>query len=143
MLSEHSWQNHYLGGHAAGAHRHPQQTRSMNIYLHKNNRTHASVLVVTMLVCGILGIIMASYLGMVKTQQYSVARAQSWNQALVVAEAGVEDALALLNATGATTNNAYLAAATNAPWTQRADLGAGIYSASNSLPDGSGAYYLT
>jgi hypothetical protein len=114
----------------------------MTIYLHKNRATHASILVVTMLVCGILGIIMASYLGMVKTQQYSVARAQSWNQSLVVAEAGVEDALAFLNATGASTNNGYLANVTNAPWIQRLDLGAGIYSASNSLPDTNG-YYLT
>jgi len=64
----------------------------------------ASVLMVSMLICAILGILMGSYLMMARTQRFSVARAQSWNQAMVVAEAGVEEALAHLNTAGVTTN---------------------------------------
>ena len=90
-----------------------------------------TVLVVTMLICALMGIMIASYLSMLKTQQFSVSRAQSWNNAMVVAEAGVEEAMAHLNSTGVTTNNL----AVNS-WTS---LGGGVYSKSNSLGS---SYYL-
>ncbi len=44
-----------------------------------------------------MAILMGSYLYMVQEQRQSVARSQTWNQALVVAEAGVDEALAQLN----------------------------------------------
>src|SRR5690349_10347567 len=66
--------------------------------------SQGSALAVTLIICGILGLLMASYLHMVKTQNLSVARAQAWNSALVMAEAGVEDALGHLNS-GIKTNN--------------------------------------
>src|ERR1041385_675666 len=67
--------------------------------LRSSSRNDGSVLIVTMLICGIMTFLMASYLSMVKTQNFSVARAQAWNQALVVAEAGVEEAMSHLNDT--------------------------------------------
>jgi hypothetical protein len=59
--------------------------------------TEGSVLAVTLVLCGILGVFMGSYLYLVSAQQVSVARSQGWNSALVVAEAGVEESLALLS----------------------------------------------
>jgi hypothetical protein len=41
--------------------------------------------------------ILASYLSMSQRQSFSVARSQSWNAAIAVAEGGVEEALAQLN----------------------------------------------
>jgi hypothetical protein len=65
--------------------------------LHLKSKTEGSVLVVTLGITVILSIFIASYLSMIKTQRFSVARAQAWNGALAVAEAGVEEALAELN----------------------------------------------
>ena len=50
---------------------------------------NGTVLFVTMLITGIVGVLMLSYLSMVQTQNFSVSRAQAWNKAIVVAEAGV------------------------------------------------------
>jgi hypothetical protein len=56
-----------------------------------------SVLALTLILCAIFSILMASYLYIIQTQRFSVARSQRWNQALVISEAGVEEAMALLN----------------------------------------------
>src|ERR1044071_1363779 len=58
-----------------------------------------TVLLVTLALCVILGVLMGSYLSIIKSQHFSVARAQAWNSALVAAEAGVEEAMAQLNDT--------------------------------------------
>jgi hypothetical protein len=63
----------------------------------KLRQEQGSVLAVTLLICAILGILMGGYLWLVKTQHLSVGRAQAWNAAMVVAESGVEEALAHLN----------------------------------------------
>src|SRR6266567_1102196 len=65
----------------------------------KKNPVAGSVLLVTLATCVILGVLMGSYLSMIKSQHFSVARGQAWNSALVVAEAGVEEAMAQLNDT--------------------------------------------
>src|SRR6266436_4457142 len=56
-----------------------------------------SALVVTLIICAILATLVGSYFCLIETQHKSVARSQSWNEALTVAEAGAEEALALLN----------------------------------------------
>src|SRR5205085_6275797 len=70
----------------------------------KYNANNGGVLLVTLLVCAILGILIGSYLSLIQNQYLSAARDQAWNTALVVAEAGVEEAMAHLNS-GVTTNN--------------------------------------
>jgi len=52
----------------------------------------------------ILGVSMISYLLLMEHQNRMVVRGQAWNQALAVAEAGVEDALAHLNRKFGTNN---------------------------------------
>jgi hypothetical protein len=71
----------------------------MKLQIIKRRNSDGSVLLVTLAICIILGILMGSYLAMIKTHHFSVARARSWNSALMVAEAGVEEALAQLNDT--------------------------------------------
>ena|ERR1041385_3030334 len=70
----------------------------------KANKATGGVLLVTLLICAILGVLIGSYLSLIQNQYLSAARAQAWNSALVIAEAGVEEAMAHLNS-GVTTNN--------------------------------------
>ncbi len=56
-----------------------------------------TVLFVTLITTAILGLGLASYLRMVSTQNYSVARSQAWNRAIPVLEAGIEEALGQIN----------------------------------------------
>ena len=74
-------------------------------------RRRGSVLAITLIISGIMGTLMGSYLYLVETQRISVARAQAWNRSVVVAEAGVEEAMALLNSGVSSPNFAIF------PWT--------------------------
>ena len=69
----------------------------MRLKLQKQKREQGSVLVVTLIVGVVLLIGMASYLQLVSVQTVSVARSQLWNDALTVAEAGIEEGLAQMN----------------------------------------------
>jgi hypothetical protein len=69
----------------------------MNISFPAPKRNHGSVLIVSLLISAIIGITLASYLIMTQAQNATIARSQIWNTSITVAEAGVEDALALLN----------------------------------------------
>ena len=96
----------------------------MTIRHGKHHGADGGVLLVTLLICVILGTLIGSYLSLIQNQHLSVARAQAWNSALVVAEAGIEEAMAHLNS-GVTTNNL----AVNS-WIS---LGGGIYEKTNFL----------
>src|ERR1035437_9784038 len=69
----------------------------MKLPMVKSVRTMGSVLLVTLVTVVIMGITLASYLALASTQSRSVARSQIWNNAMVVAEAGVEDGLQFVN----------------------------------------------
>ncbi len=69
----------------------------MKILRTKVTTDRGSTLAITLIICTILGTLLGNYLYMIQTQNLSVSRSQRWNQALVVAEAGVEEAMALLN----------------------------------------------
>ena len=58
---------------------------------------HGSVLVIGLLITLILGITLASYLYMVQSQNVAVERSRIWNSAIPLSEAGIEDALAMIN----------------------------------------------
>jgi type II secretory pathway pseudopilin PulG len=66
----------------------------MIIVCRKNS---GSVLVVTLMLGLILGLTLAGYLRWVHTQNLLVAQSQAWNQALAMAEAGIEEGLAQVN----------------------------------------------
>lgn len=56
-----------------------------------------SALVITLTTTSLLGVVLASYLGLVRSQNVSTMRSQQWNLAIPVAEAGIEEALTQLN----------------------------------------------
>jgi hypothetical protein len=58
------------------------------------SQTQGSVLLVTLLTASIIGVALGSYLTLTSNQHQSVYRSNIWNEAIPVAEAGVEDALA-------------------------------------------------
>lgn len=58
---------------------------------------NGSVLMATLVITGILGLTLASYLTMIGTQNRSVVRSQTWNSSIPIAEAGVEEAIVHLN----------------------------------------------
>ena len=70
----------------------------MKIRSHKNSgRNQGAVLILTVTLLVFVAFFMATYLLLTENEYASVARSQTWNSAMVEAEAGVEDALALIN----------------------------------------------
>jgi hypothetical protein len=69
----------------------------MNVQFYPRRRDHGSILLTGLIICGLMGVTLGSYLLLVRAQRNSVARSQAWNAAITVAEAGVEEALSQLN----------------------------------------------
>ncbi len=70
----------------------------MIIQLQKKRQERGSVLLMTLFFGVALMIAIASYLQCITVQEMSVVRSQKWNAAMTVAEGGVEEALAQVNA---------------------------------------------
>ncbi|PYJ07708.1 MAG: hypothetical protein DME25_03245 [Verrucomicrobia bacterium] len=69
----------------------------MTIRPGKQCESQASVLLVALGIAFVLGVGIASYLLVVQSQYRMVAKSQSWNTALALAEAGIEEGLAQVN----------------------------------------------
>ena len=54
----------------------------------------------TLLTTSVIGFMLASYLAMVGTQTATVMRSLTWNKAIPVSEAGIEEALTQINFNG-------------------------------------------
>lgn len=67
----------------------------MKIILH--NKNQGNTLLISIIATGLIGFLLSSYLGLVRTQHASVMRSQSWNSTMPIIEAGVEDAMTHLN----------------------------------------------
>src|SRR5215212_3859216 len=72
------------------------KSTSMTLNLKPDSR-RGSALTVTLLTCAILGLGLVASLSLIGSQETLIGRSQNWNQAIVVAEGGVEEAMALLN----------------------------------------------
>jgi hypothetical protein len=70
----------------------------MRITFRHTSRLSGSILMITLVLAIILGTTLASYLYWVRTQNLLVAESQAWNSALAIAEAGIEEGLAQVNA---------------------------------------------
>ncbi|HXG48096.1 MAG TPA: hypothetical protein VNO52_10765, partial [Methylomirabilota bacterium] len=68
--------------------------------LHHAPSQRGNILLVTLLTSVIIGITLVAFLRMVEAQNLSVMRSQVWNAGIPAAEAGIEEALAHLNAVG-------------------------------------------
>ena len=60
-------------------------------------KTEGQVLLVCVGIAAVLGISLAAIFSYTSNQFTAVARSQSWNESLVLAEAGVEDAMQFIN----------------------------------------------
>src|SRR5688572_16962220 len=87
----------------------------MKIYTQIRKQFEAgSMLVVTLVTVGMMGVALASYMGLVRNQNISTMRSQQWNLALPICEAGVEEALVHLNWVGTNrAQNGWAAVGTN------------------------------
>ena len=70
---------------------------TLNRYNHTTPGHRGMALTITLLTCAILGAVLLACLSLIGTQQSLLCRSDNWNQAMVVAEGGVEEAMALLN----------------------------------------------
>jgi hypothetical protein len=77
----------------------------MKTKLHPSRNESGSILMIALVMAGILGVSLISYLLLMNHQNRMVFRGQAWNQALALAEAGVEDGLAQLNRKFGTNNS--------------------------------------
>jgi hypothetical protein len=107
-----------------------------SIHARKDN---ASVLVPALLTITLLLIGLGAYLTLVSSQMRSASRSESWNMAITVAEAGVEEAHAHLNQNGLTNfiSNGWQRTGSNAV-TKMRRLGSNYFSVilfSNSIPN--------
>src|SRR5262245_55295433 len=64
-----------------------------------------NTLLLTIVVTGLIGFLLAAYLTLVQSQTGATMRSQSWNFAMPVIEAGIEEAMQHLNKNGATNNS--------------------------------------
>jgi Tfp pilus assembly protein PilX len=65
-----------------------------------NKHEQGHVLLVTIVITSLITFLLATYLTLVNSQVGANARSQSWNSAMPIVEAGIEDALAHLNSHG-------------------------------------------
>ena len=77
----------------------------MKLISHKLPPTGGSALLVTVVLTGLIGFVLVAYLTLVSSQNTTNARSQSWNSAVPVLEAGLEEALAHLNMHGTSNLN--------------------------------------
>ena len=61
------------------------------------NNESGSVLATTLIITFVIGATLASFLVLTQNQTFANARSQSWNQSMAVTEAGVEDAMQMIN----------------------------------------------
>jgi hypothetical protein len=74
----------------------------MNTLVSSRRAPRGSALLVTVVVMGLIGFLLAAYLSLVKSQNHATFRSQVWNMTMAVVEAGIEDALAHLTVHGST-----------------------------------------
>lgn len=101
----------------------------MRIIRRTSRSVQGNTLVLTLVVAGLVGFVLVAYLNLVKAQNITNSRSQSWNAAIPIIEAGIEDAMTHLNTHG-TTNLACDG------WSQAGNL----YCVKRNLGDG---YYIT
>src|SRR5436853_5651229 len=88
----------------------------MRIQRSKSTSLRGSALMIALIVTGLVGFVLAAYLGLLGAQNRTTMRSQAWNSTIPVVEAGCEDALSHLTVHGKTnllcdgwiyTNNQY------------------------------------
>ena len=73
--------------------------------LQKGKSNEGGVLVVTIVICALVGLMLSAYLSMVSSQHSFTQRSQVWNNVIPMCEAGVEEAMAHINHNSTLSNN--------------------------------------
>lgn len=74
----------------------------MNIRIISRRSRAGNTYISVLWIMALAGIVLASYLAMVGTQNTMTMRSQAWNRCIAVSEAGIEEALAHMNSNGTT-----------------------------------------
>lgn len=98
----------------------------MKINVFKRMKKAASALLTALIICSTFSLFVVYYLSLIEQQNLLNSRSQSWNMAMAITEAGIEEGLENLN-----DNTTSLG---TAPWSY---IGNSTYYRSNTLPDGS------
>lgn len=120
-----------------------------SIEFKKNQRTRGGALLLAVLFFAFTAVFLATYLYLCRDEYSSVQRSQTWNTSMVMAEAGMEDALAFINqnANGAVgTLGDWPSAASANGWNVVSNTGGNVYYVSGRSPDpslGSYTVYIT
>src|SRR6266446_429423 len=115
----------------------------MKIRFDRRHQGSASVLVITLLLASILGITLGSYLYWVRTQNLLVAESQTWNSALALAEAGIEEGLAQINVNVGASDPTVVAKYMPSAVTNFGALSGGAYGPKTNITLSSGSYSVT
>lgn len=110
----------------------------------KNQQSRGAALLVAVLFFVFTAIFLATYLLLTQGEYTSVTRSQTWNNSMALAEAGIEDGLALINRNAAQTGSlaSWTATATADGWNLIANNASNqVYYLANRSPDPSLGYY--
>ena len=101
----------------------------MKIRSSNHAKQQGSVMMVTLMTAGVIGVTLASYLLMTQNQNVSIFRSQTWNSCMPVTEAGLEDGLQLINRFAGTYKQISLWTnyATGDSWDQSGGLPGNVY----------------
>ena len=69
----------------------------MKIHATRTRREEGVILIVVLCTCAVIGITLAAFMTMTSQHNVTVARSQTWNSSMILSEAGIEDALSLIN----------------------------------------------
>src|SRR5690349_13616988 len=97
----------------------------MKTKIFKRMKQAASALLTALVICSIFSLFAVYYLSLIEQQNLLNTRSQTWNMAIAITEAGIEEGLEYLNE-----NTVSLG---TAPWSY---IGNNTYYRSNTLPDG-------
>ena len=103
----------------------------MNPKTHRASRpaSQGNVLFATLVIIGVVGIALASYLSLIQNRAEMAARSQSWNMCVPLGEAGLEEAMAHLNQTRGVGlySNGWTLVAASGVYSKQVSLSAGHY----------------
>src|SRR5215472_558086 len=99
----------------------------MKTKIFKRMKQAASALLTALVICSIFSLFVVYYLSLIEQQNLLNSRSQTWNLAIAITEAGVEEGMEQLN-------DNFLALGT-APWSY---VGNNTYYRTNTMPDGNG-----
>lgn len=114
----------------------------MNLKIHTARPTKGNVLIVCLCMAAIIGFAVASCFAYVRSQMVVAVRSQAWNESLILAEAGIEDGLMLINKNSGTTTprTAWAGTANSDNWTA---IAANVYHVQRSLNSNTYEVYIT